>query len=76
VLRGKRRAAYSWNGFYAGVNFGGAFDTEDVTPDFSAVKDAANIEAGPVAHQSADFDEVTTAVKAKHSNVFVMTITG
>jgi hypothetical protein len=31
VLRGKRRAAYNWNGFYAGVNFGGAFDTEDVT---------------------------------------------
>jgi hypothetical protein len=36
---------------------------------------AANIEAGPVAHQSADFDEVTTAVKAKAFERFVMTIT-
>jgi hypothetical protein len=31
MLRGKRHAAPNWNGFYAGVNFGGTFDTEDVT---------------------------------------------
>jgi hypothetical protein len=34
-----------------------------------ALKDAANIEAGLVAHQSADFDEGTTALGAKRSNV-------
>jgi hypothetical protein len=41
---------------------------KDAACDFS-LKDAANIEVGPVAHQSADFDEVTTAAKAKRSNV-------
>jgi hypothetical protein len=50
---------------------------KDAACDFSmghqgwlgALKDAANIEVGPVAHQSADFDEVTTAAKAQRSNV-------